>query len=217
MNHNCNSTKIMEHFYFFKNITSYITSYKTNMCRMLNSKEIAFIIIMAVLGFVLAIGLSQVTKMITGIPGSNYLCCIFLAIYTSFSLLLHEGKRGRFFLQYALFTVLIIPTFLGGPPFDVLARLNFFLTAFIIDLVFNNLYKTFKNTNKTKWWTTSGTLLFWVMLPFFSIIIKPLFFPNQYISVFISTISALMPLIIIQALAGGFIGYNIYHRTKKVF
>ena len=89
-NYNCNSTKIMEHFYFFKNITNVITSYKTNICRMINSKEIALIIIMAVSGFVLATFLSQVTKMITGIPGSNYLCCIFLAIYTSFSLLLHD-------------------------------------------------------------------------------------------------------------------------------
>ena len=115
---------------------------------MFNTKDVSMIIVMAVLCVVTTALVGQVATMITGIPGANYVIVIFFAIQTSFAFLLYEGRRWRFFTQMTLVTFLIIPTYLGGIPFDLLSKMNFIVNSFQCDLLFNSFYGTFKKQNK---------------------------------------------------------------------
>jgi len=171
---------------------------------------------MAVLGFASSLLVVQIGRMLTGIPGINYAFTIVLAIETSFSLLMYEGRRWRFFLQMTLFAILIIPTNLGGPPFDILARINMIINAFLCDLAFNSIYRTFQKRNKLVWWVIIAMVTYWVLNPFISILIKPLFYPPEYIETLISVVSLLLPVIIIESIAGGYFGHKIYRRLKSI-
>ncbi|MEJ2242726.1 MAG: hypothetical protein P8Y18_11390, partial [Candidatus Bathyarchaeota archaeon] len=154
-------------------------------------------------------------RMITGIPGASYFFTIFHAIITSFSLLIYKGKRWRFFFQMVLLTFLIIPTYIGGIPFDLLSKTNLIVVAFIVDLVFNSLHNSFSRTQKLIFWSILTSVTFWLLNPLFGIIIKSiLLFPPDYIERLIGVISTIFPIIIIEAIIGGWIGYKIFLRTS---
>ena len=171
---------------------------------------------MAVLGLITTLLVAQTARMITGIPGINYVFTIVLAIETSFSMLMYEGRRWRFLCQMILFVIITTPTNLGGPPFDITARLNTIINAFICDLAFNSIYGRFKEHKKLLLWVIIATVAFWVMNPFISSLVKPIFFPPEYVAAFISAVLLLLPLIIIEAAIGGYVGYKIYGRVKRV-
>lgn len=184
---------------------------------MFNTRELCQIIILAVLGFVSTVLVGQVATMISGIPGANYLLVIIYAIQTSFALLLYNGRRWRFFTQTTLFTLLIIPTYIGGIPFDVVSKINLIVNSFLCDLVFNSVFNTFKEKNKLVWWTILATVVFWSLNPLFGVLIKSLFlFPSEFMMRFIGILPFLFPVIIVESIAGGYIGYTIYERIKKV-
>ena len=184
---------------------------------MLNSKEICLIIMMAVLVLVTAVSVGQVATMITGIPGANYVLIIVFAIQTSFALLLYEGRRWRFFAQMTLSTFLIIPTYIGGIPFDLLSKINWIVNSFQCDLLFNTVYGTFKKQNKLVWWAILVTVEFWSLNPFFGLIIKSLLlYPPEFMTKFIGVLPLVLPVIIVESIAGGYLGHKIYKRVKKV-
>ncbi|MCW4015321.1 MAG: hypothetical protein NWF06_03040 [Candidatus Bathyarchaeota archaeon] len=154
--------------------------------------------------------------MITGIPGSNYIFIILLTIQTSFSFLIYEGRRWNVFVQNTLFTLLIVPTSFGGPSFNALAKLNFIIAPFFCDIIFNSFYGAFKKRNKLLWWALISTVGFWVLTPFIgTLLIKPLTYPPEYVAKLIEVILLLLPLIIIESIAGGYLGHKIYVRIKK--
>src|SRR3989304_3497970 len=181
---------------------------------MWSSKDIACIIFLAVLGLVSTALVVQMAGLISGIPGANYVFTIVLAVQTSFSFLAYEGRRWRFFVQFSLFTFMVIPTYLGGPPFDVPGRIHFFITGFLADLVINSFYETFKKREKLDWWSVSGALLFWVMLPFSALLIRPLFYSPEAVALFANVVLLLLPVIIAESIAGGYLGYRIYLRVR---
>lgn len=184
---------------------------------MLNSKDLCVIIIMAVLGLVITVLVGQVATMITGIPGANYVLVIVFAIQTSFALLLYEGRRWRFFVQMTLFTFLIIPTYIGGIPFDFLSKTNLIVNSFQCDLLFNSVYGIFKKQNKLVWWAILVAVEFWLLNPFFGLLIKSLLlYPPEFMMKFIGVLPLLLPVIIVESAAGGYIGHKIYERIKKV-
>lgn len=184
---------------------------------MLESRELGQIIMLAVLGFVSTVFVGQVATMISGIPGANYLLVIIYAIQTSFALLLYEGRRWRFFAQTTLFTLLIIPTYIGGVPFDLLSKINLVVNSFLCDLLFNSVYGAFKKQNNVVWWTSLATVVFWSLNPLFGVLIKSLLlFPSEFMMRFIGILPFLFPVIIIESITGGYLGYKIYERTKKV-
>ncbi|MEM2107865.1 MAG: hypothetical protein QXL10_01080 [Candidatus Bathyarchaeia archaeon] len=170
---------------------------------------------MAVLGLVSTALIVQMAHLISGIRGANYIFTIILAVQTSFSFLVYEGKRWRFFVQFTIFTFLIIPTYLGGSPFFVPSRIHFIITALIADLVLNSFYKRARVHNKLKLWSVLGTLLFWVMMPFFALLMQPLFYPPEAVAAFANVILLLLPVIIAESIAGGYLGYTIYRRVGK--
>jgi hypothetical protein len=120
---------------------------------MWSSKDICYIILMAVLGVVSTALIVQMAGLISGIRGSNYVFTIILAVQTTISFLLFEGRRWRFFVQFSIFTLLIIPTHLGGVPFAVESRIHFIITALVADLIINSFYDKFRKRVKLKWWS----------------------------------------------------------------
>jgi hypothetical protein len=182
----------------------------------LNSKDLGLTIILAALGFVTMTLIVQAATMLTGIPGANYVFTIVIAIQTSFALLIYRGKRWRFFVQMTLLTFLIIPTYIGGVPFDLLSKINLAVNAFHGDLLFNSIYRFFREKNKLIWWAILITVEFWLMNPIFGLIIKPFFYPPEFIKKIVETVTLLLPVIIVEAIAGGYIGYKIYRRVDKL-
>jgi hypothetical protein len=182
---------------------------------MWSSKDICYIIFMAVLGFVSTALIVQMAGLISGIRGSNYVFTIILAVQTTISFLLFEGRRWRFFVQFSIFTLLIIPTHLGGVPFAVESRIHFIITALVADLIINSFYDKFRKRGKLKWWSISGSLLFWVMLPFFSLVVRPLFFSLEAVLLFANVVLLLLPVIVIESVVGGYLGYLIFLRLRK--
>ena len=182
---------------------------------MWSSKDISCIIIQAALGFVSTALIAQMAGLITGIRGANYVFTIILAVQTTISILIYEGRRWRFFVQFSIFTLLILPTYLGGTPFVVQTRIHFIINAFVADLVINSFYKTAVSTGRLKLWSVSGSVMFWVMLPFFSLLIRPLFYPIEVVLLFANVVLLLLPVIIVEAVAGGYLGYRICLRLRK--
>jgi hypothetical protein len=183
---------------------------------MLSSKDLALIICLAVLGLVTTTLIVQVATMLTGIPGANYVFTIVLAIQTSFALLMYEGRRWRFFIQITLFTLLIFPTYIGGVPFDLVSKINLPINALFGDIIFNSVYGVFKEKNRLLLWAILVTVIFWVMNPIFGLMVKPFFYPPQFIAKLVDVILMLLPVIIVESIAGGYLGYKIYRRVKKI-
>ena len=169
---------------------------------------------MAVVGFVITVVINQVAGLITGISGINFLFVITLAIWSSFSSLIYEGRRWRFFFQFALFSVLTTPTSLGGVPFDFISRMPQIFVAFLGDIGINSCYNEFKKSDKLKIWAVSTTTVFWLAMPYISILLMPLFASEETINNFIKIVLVLSPIIIIESIIGGYLGYKIYKRVK---
>jgi hypothetical protein len=182
---------------------------------MWSSKDISCIIFMAVLGLVFTALIGQMAGLLSGIRGANYIFTIFLAVQTAISFLIYAGRRWRFFVQFSIFTLLIIPTHLGGLPFAVQSRIHFVITAFLADLIINSFYETFRKREKLKWWSIVGAVFFWVMMPFFSLLIRPLFYSLEAVALFANVVLLLLPVIIVESVAGGYLGYIIFLRLKR--
>jgi hypothetical protein len=182
---------------------------------MWSSKDIASVICLSVLGLVSTAIIVQTATLFSGIHGANYVFTGILAIQTSLSLLVYEGRRWRFFAQTALFTLLIIPTYLSGPPFFAQGKIHFLITGFLIDVLFNSIYGALKKGEKLKWWSISGALMFWVMTPFFSLLIRPLFYPPEAVALFANVVLLLLPVIVVESAFGGYLGYRICLRVRK--
>jgi hypothetical protein len=181
---------------------------------MWSTKDLTLVIFLAVVGLVLTLVIVQTASMITGIPGANAVFTIILATLTSFSLLMYEGRRWRFFAQMTIFTLLIIPTYLGGLPFDVLGKTYIIVTAFVVDVVVNSIYRLFSDRKKLKLWSVFNGLFYWLLQPFFGILVSSLLYAPDFVSNFVSVFVMLLPVTIGESLAGGYLGYRVYQRVK---
>ena len=96
----------------------------------------------AVLNVVLMVLIGQVPELTTGIPAIGYAFNIFYAITGSIALLMYEGRRWRIFTQSLLFNSLAIFVIQIYTP---IAAVVVVLTSFIMDIVFNSFYQSFKH------------------------------------------------------------------------
>jgi len=93
------------------------------------------------------------------------------------------------------------------------------MNYFIVDVVFNSFYVSFDKKNKLLWLTISLQLYYWIAYTFWLLLFATaLFFPfesflNNY---FIPVFSVMLPVLIIEAIAGSYIGYKIYRRVEKL-
>jgi hypothetical protein len=159
---------------------------------------------------------SQIGNMLTGISSSNYLFTIGHAILISVALLLYEGRRWRFFAQCILVAILFTPTYQGGTPFDLLARLPIIVDAFLVDIVFNSSYGFFEKRNKLIWWAILSVILYCTTSPFFFMFNLYLFYPTEILTSFMSVAFFMLPVTFIESVIGGYFGYKIYERVKRL-
>jgi hypothetical protein len=182
---------------------------------MFTSKDIGLIIFLAVLHFVVTLSVGQLARTITGIPGISYAFTIFHAIITAFSISIYNGARWRFLFQITLFTLLIMPTSIGGVPFDLVTKSGLIFNALVVDITMISVYCLFKE--KKLLWVMIATTLFWMLNPLFGITIKSLIlFPPDYIANLISTVTLLYPVIIVESIFGALVGYTLYKRVTKI-
>ncbi len=186
------------------------------MKRMWRSRDIALVVILSVGGFVYSALIGQMGLMLTGIPGLNYFFTIGHAVFVSSGFLLYEGRRWRFFFQATLFSLLTLPTYLMGAPYDVLTRIPLILTGLQADVLLNSVYESFERRNRLVLWGILTSIEFFLVDPFLRILTYPLFLPLQYTSTFVNVTLLLLPVIIIEASAGGYMGYKIYERVENL-
>jgi hypothetical protein len=180
---------------------------------MKTSRDLALIVMFAVLTFVFQALIGQVPALITGVPGIGYAFTIVYSIIQSVAFLMYEGRRWRIFAQGLLFSLIafpFIPTF--TPPAAMAAILN----SFIVDVVFNSLYGYFKKENRLFWWILLTQVYHWATLPLWLLPFISLFAPIQEVIEiwFIPVMSVMLPIMIVEAIAGSYIGYKIYKRVE---
>jgi hypothetical protein len=180
-----------------------------------SSRDITLIIMFAVIIIIFRFLIGRFVGMIA-IPGFIYALSIFYSVVQSVSFLTYRGRRWRFFAQgllsTLLFFVFINPTF---RPNEMAILLNFF----IVDVVFNSFYGSFERKNKLLWLTFIFQLYYWITYAFWILLFNvALFFPFESFlkNWFIPVMSVMLPIMILEALAGGYIGYKIYRRVEKL-
>jgi hypothetical protein len=183
---------------------------------MWKSRDITLILIFAAVGLVYTVTVAQIGYLITGIPGMNFFFIIGHVIVISSQFLLFEGRRWRFFVSTILFVFLIIPTNFAGTPFDIIARMPIIIHAFFADLFFNSFYSFFERHNKLFWWAILLSLEYNIVNPFFSILFYSYLYPPEFVATFSNTVLLMLPVIVIESIVGGYLGYKVYERTKKV-
>jgi hypothetical protein len=183
---------------------------------MWKSSDITLIIIFAVVGLVYTVIVGQIGYLITGTPGINFFFIIGYVIFTSSQFLLYEGRRWRFFISSVLFVFLITPTNFAGTPFDIMGRTPLVINAFFADLVVNSSYGFFRNHNKLFWWIIFVSVGYNGISPFLSIFIYSFFYPPEFVATFSNTVLLMLPVIVIESIVGGYLGYKVYERVKQL-
>ena len=183
---------------------------------MWNSKDVSLIIVLAVLSFVYSLSIAQLPTLIVGVVGLNYIFIIGHGILISLSLLIYKGKRWLFGFQTALLALLMIPTFAMGIPFDVLARFPLVVAGFLSDFIFNSIYAYFCTKKMLNYWAILAALFTIGINPFLTVITMFFFYPPIVMTSFIQLVLLLSPVIIIEALIGGYIGFVLFNKLKNI-
>ena len=182
---------------------------------MWSSKDLAFVIIFTVLNFVYTLLIGQLAWLFSGMPGSNLLLIIGGVIVNSFALLYFQGRRWRFAIYQILFAILVIPTYLLGVPFDIIARLPIVVVGIVSDVLFNSYFGFFKRKEKLRWWVIIDMIIFFLMTPFVTSIYFSFVYAPEFVSFFVNNVILLIPIVIFESVVGAIIGYNLYQRGKK--
>ncbi len=179
---------------------------------MWESRDIALVIILAVISFIYTVFLGQLGNLFTGILGFNYLFIIGHAIIISFSFLIYEGRRWRFLLQSMIVALLTLPTFQSGAPFDLLARAPMIVGSFFADAIFNSLYPYFCLRNKVVLWAILVPVAFLLITPLTMAVNLFLFYTSEAFLLYVNVFLLLLPVTMTEAIIGGFVGYKIFKR-----
>ncbi|MGD9131799.1 MAG: hypothetical protein PVH73_09545 [Candidatus Bathyarchaeota archaeon] len=177
--------------------------------------DLTLVIMFAVLNFVFAALIGQVPRLITGIPGIGYLFNVFYSITITIAMLFYQGRRWRFLMQGILFALLTL--FLGATQDALLSKISLILNAFVLDLVFSTFYGSFQKKNKLVLWAILGQIYYWVTDSLWMILVFSLFYPWEgVIATWSIIIPFILPLMVIEAIAGGYLGHRIYQRVNKI-
>ena len=186
---------------------------------MKNSRDIALIIVFAVLIVVFRLFIGRIVGMIEIPPfgGSTaYLLSIFFSIIHSLSFLMYRGKRWRLFSQAIISTLLYLT--LVNPSIRGIEMATI-TNLFIVDIVFNSFYGRFDRKEKLLWLTILFQVYYWATHAIWVLLYNSIFFysfgglMNNW---FIPIMSILIPVMVIEGLIGGYTGHKIFQRVKKV-
>jgi hypothetical protein len=88
---------------------------------------------------------------------------------------------------------------------------------FIVDLIFNSFHEKFKRDNRLFRWILALQVYSWTthsfMVPAFLLLFVPM---DDVLALFVPLMSVMLPIIIVEAVAGSYIGYKIYGRVEKI-
>jgi hypothetical protein len=179
------------------------------------TKDIALIIMFAVLSFIFQTLIGQIPNLITGIPGIGYVFTIIYSIIQSVTWLMYEGRRWRIFAQGLLMTLLVfsfIPEW--TPPVAMATILN----MLIVELVFNSLYGSFNKKRKIFWWIIIAQIYYWSTHSTWILLFSSLYYPIGAVLAnwFVPIMSIMLPIMIIESVIGASLGYKIYQRVKTI-
>jgi hypothetical protein len=88
--------------------------------------------------------------------------------------------------------------------------------AFFVDIIFNSVYGFYKKKNRLLLWSIMGAVVYWVMNPFYGLMIKPFFFPPEFAFRILDILYWILPIIIVESIAGGYLGHKIFMRIKRL-
>lgn len=179
---------------------------------MRNSRDISLIVVFAVLSFIFQILIGEIPNLI---PGIGYAFTILYSIIQAVTWLLYEGRRWRILAQDLLMILLVVSFVSAWTPPVVIATI---LNIFIVDLIFNSVYGFFKRKGRLFWWVIFAQVYYWPTHSLWILLFSSLYYPIQVVieNWFIPIMSVMLPVIIIEAIAGGCIGYRIYRRVEKL-
>ena len=181
---------------------------------MKNSRDVSLIVVFSALSFVFNVSIGQLPGLITGLAGMAYIFTIVYSIIQSVAYLMYGGRRWRILAQALLLNLLY---FLFIPGWTLPVAMATITNMFIVDLIFNSLHGKFKRDNRLFWWILTLQLFSWTLHTFINLPFHLLFIPmKEAMAVFVPLISVVLPIIIIEAIAGSFIGYKIYGRVEKI-
>jgi uncharacterized membrane protein len=181
---------------------------------MSNSRDVALVATFAALSFVYSVSIGQLPGLITGNAGMSYILTIFPSIIQSVAYLMYEGRRWRILAQTLILNLLF---FLFIPNWTLLVTMATITNMFIVDVIFNSLYGSWKKGNRLFRWILTLQLFLWTTNTFLNLLTFPLIMPMEMvIGVGVPFMLAMLPLIIIEAIAGSYIGYKIYKRVAKI-
>jgi hypothetical protein len=180
---------------------------------MKNSRDIALIVMFVALSFAFKELFGQI-ETFTGIHGSDFVLTIIYSIIQSVAYLMYGGRRWRILAQALLLSLLY---FFFIPSWTLPVTMATITNMFIVDLIFNSFYGKFKRDNRLFWWILalqvySWTTLSFMILPFLSLFISM----EEAIAYFVTSGIVFLPVTIVEAVAGSFIGYKIYRRVEKI-
>jgi hypothetical protein len=178
-----------------------------------NSRDIALVIMFAALSFVFNLLIGQVPSLITGIPGIAYVFTIVYSIIQSVAYLMYGGRRWRILLQALLLSLLY---FLFIPSWTLPVALATISNMLIVDIIFNSFYGKFKRDNTLFRWILALQVYSWTAHSFMLLPFLSLFIPMAAVISYFSLVTVMLPMIIIEAIAGSYIGYKIYGRVEKI-
>jgi hypothetical protein len=181
---------------------------------MKNSRDVALIVMFAALSFVFNVSVGQLPSLITGIEGMGYILTIVYSIIQSVAYLMYGGRRWRILAQALLLSLLY---FLFIPSWTLPVAMATITNMFIVDLIFNSLYRSWKREKRLFWWILTLQLFSWTTHTFMNLLFFSLFIPMEtVIEVVAPFMFVMLPIIIIEAIAGSYIGYKIYGRVEKI-
>jgi hypothetical protein len=183
---------------------------------MWGSRDVALVILFAVVNVASIYLVGQMAWLVSGIPGSNMIFIITGVIINSVALLMYEGRRWRFLLQTVIFVILIIPTHLVGTPFSILPRIPSIINGIHADILFMTLYGGFKKRNQLRLWVIICMVEFFLVNPLLTGITFSYLFPPEFVETFVTVVIILLPVSITESVIGALIGYRIFQRTKKL-
>ena len=186
----------------------------------ISTRDLSLVIVFAALLVVLNLLISRIPESVSGIAGFGYLLTIFYSITLSVAYLMYGGRRWRIIAQaslYALvYVVLPISSSPGGTIPPLLAGI---VNAFTIDIVFNSFHGFFERRNKLHWWVILTQLYYWSTHSIWVLLLGSLLFFRFELALqfwFIPIMSVMLPVMIVEAVAGGYIGYKVYRRVEKI-
>jgi hypothetical protein len=186
----------------------------------ISTRDLSLIIVFAALLVVLNVLISRIPETVSGIAGFGYLFTILYSITLSVAYLMYGGRRWRIIAQTSLYALLytVLP-FSSSPGGTIPPLLAGIVNAFVIDIVFNSVHGFFERRNKLQWWVILTQLYYWGTHSIWTLLLGSLLFFSFEMAFqfwFIPVMSVMLPVMIVEAVAGGYLGYKVFRRVEKI-